>query len=332
MSIRAALLVSLVAFTGCQQKPFAEYTSAEGKFKTLFPGEPKVTSTSAAGIVVKMYSVEAWNKAFTIGWSDLSIPKWESEGQTKSRLFDARDDALTAVKGTSSGTTKTILLADRFPGIEFGGTTESKFIRARAYLVGHRMYRVLLIAGSSEMLTAADSEEFFNAFQVLEPESLLPPGLPSSALPEVPEHSHSIESTNGRFTAKYPEKPKKFARKIGTMEFTGYASESAKGTCSVLYSDLPIPGGEPSEKIRERLDAARETAIAETGGTFTGTKDIAIGSGLPGQEFTATVGAKQLRGRVYLVGARLFHVSILGSDEFLGSKEATAFLASFQLK
>ncbi len=332
MSIRAALVVSLVALMGCQQKPFAEYTSADGKFKTLFPGEPKVTSAAASGIVVKMYSVEAWNKAFMIGWSDLSLPTWEAEGKSKSRLFDARDGALAAVKGTSSGTTKTILLAERFPGIEFGGTAEGKVIRARAYLVGHRMYQVLMIASSGEMLTAPESEEFFNAFQVLEPESLLPPGLPSSALPEVPEHSHSIESTNGRFTAKYPEKPKKFAKKMGTVEFTGYASENAKGACSVSYSDLPIPGGEGSEKIRERLDAARETAIAEAGGTFTGSKDIAIGSGLPGQEFTATVGANQLRGRVYLVGARLFRVSILGSDEFLGSKEATAFLASFQLK
>lgn len=184
-----------------------------------------LTATSAVGVVVKMYSVESWNKAYMVGWADLPIPTWETEGRTKSRLFDARDGALAAVQGTSNGVTKTIQLIDRFPGIEFGGTSDGKHIRARAYIVGHRRYQVLIVATSTEHLNSTEAEEFFAAFQVLEPDSLLPPGSPAVAATETDERGHPIESTNGRFIAKYPEKPKKFTRKVGTDEFTGYASE-----------------------------------------------------------------------------------------------------------
>src|SRR6478672_9267386 len=101
MKIRAVWILSLAVLTGCQQKPFAEYSSLDGKFKAIFPGEPKVTATTAVGITVKMYAVESLIKTYMIGWSDMPIPEWESEGRTKSRLFDARDGALAAVNGKS---------------------------------------------------------------------------------------------------------------------------------------------------------------------------------------------------------------------------------------
>ncbi len=333
MKIRAALIVSLAALTGCQQKPFAEYSSADGKFRAIFPGEPKVTATTApGGIVLKMYTVESWNKAYMIGWADLPIPGWESESRTKSRLFDARDGALKAVNGTSNGTTKTILLAERFPGIEFGGSADGKHLRARGYIVGHRLYQLLIVARSEEHLTSQEAEDFFAAFQVLDADALLPPGSRTDdAAPAAPE-SHPIESTNGRFLARYPAKPKKFTKTIGGVEFTGYAAESASGSCAVAYADLSIPGGESQQKVRERLEAAQNAAIGEVRGTLSGTKEITIGSGRPGQEFTAAAGEKHLRGRVYLVGARLFQITVIGSDAFIGSKEANTFLGSFQLK
>lgn len=332
MKIRAAWILSLAVLTGCQQKPLTEYSSTEGKFKAIFPGEPKVTSTSAVGITVKMYSVESLIKSYMIGWSDMPIPEWESEGRTKSRLFDARDGALAAVKGKSNNTTKTILLADRFPGIEFGGSAEGKHLRARVYLVGHRMYQLLVVARSEDQLTSQESEDFFTAFQVIEPDSLLPSGSTYSvAGTPAFTNANPIKSTQGRFEANYPVKPKKFTRNIGGTEFTGYASESANGTCSVSYADLPIPGGEPAEKLQERLDAARQTAIADAKGTFTGTKEITLGDRRPGQEFAATIDDKHLRGRVYLIGNRLYQVTVQGDEAFAGSKEAAAFLSSFKL-
>jgi hypothetical protein len=333
MKIRAALIVVVAALTGCQQKPFAPYESVDGKFKGIFPGEPKVSTASAAGVTLKLYTAESWNKVYMMAWADMPIPDWESETRTKSRLFDARDGALAAIKGKSNGTTKTIALAERFPGIEFGGMAEGKHLRARAYLVGHRMYQLLVASRAEEHLTAQEAEDFFAAFEVIEPESLLPKGSASSDPLEPvsrPSH-HAIKSSSGRFLAKYPEKPKKTLRTIGGTAFTGYASESAKGTCCVEYADLPIPGGESAERIAQRLDAARNAVISQLKGTSSSSKDIALGAGKPGREFSADAEGKHIRGRVYLIGARLYQITVFGSEEYLGSPEATAFLDSFRL-
>ena len=208
-----ALVFALVATTGCQQKPFTEFNSPDGKFKAIFPGEPKITSTAGAGVTIKMYAVESWSKSYMLAWSDVPIPEWESEGKTKSRLFDARDGAIAAVKGKSSGTTKVIHLEDRFPGVEFGGTAEGKYLRARAYIVGRRMYQLLVIARSQEDLTSTEAEDFFAAFQVFDAESLFPPGKPVPTAPE-PE-MFPVESNVGRFQANYPLRPARFTRTVG---------------------------------------------------------------------------------------------------------------------
>ena len=323
-------LLAVAAFAGCQQKPMAPFKAPDGHFEVKLPGEPKAKATAAAGAALKMYSVEAWNKAYMVGWADLPIPKWEREEKTKSRLFDARDGALAAVSAKSHGTTKVIKLDNRFPGIEFGGSAEDKHLRAQIFLVGHRLYQVLLVCGNMEELTSPEAEEYFSSFKVFDVEGLLPPGS-SAALPPPPP-MHAIESTAGRFTASYPEKPKKFARKIGEHEFTGYESETKDGTCAVAYVDLPIPGGESDEKIRERIDAARTDVLASVQGNLTNEKDATVGSGRPGRDFTATANDKHLRGRVFLVGARLYRITVLGTEGFLNSEEATAFLDSFKLK
>ena len=326
---RTLAVLGLIALAGCQQKPFEAFKSPDGKFEAKFPGPPQVKATAAAGVSLKMYSVETWNRAFMIGYADLPIPKYESEGRTNSRLFDARDGALETVKAKSHGTTKVIQHQNRFPGIEFGGSAEGdKHLRAQIFLVGHRLYQVIVVGSSPELLTAPEAEEFFASFQVFDVEGLLPAGS-SAALP--PLRMFPIDSGGGRFQASYPEKSKKFTRTIGGVEFTGYESESKDGTCSVGYVDLPIPGGESDEKIRERIDAARDAALGDAKVPMASEKNATIGSGRPGREFTAAAEGKHLRGKVFLVGARLYQITAIGTEGFVNSREANAFLDSFQL-
>jgi hypothetical protein len=59
---------------------------------------------------------------------------------------------------------------------------------------------------------------------------------------------------------------------------------------------------------------------------------VTIGSGRPGREFNATANGKKVRGRVFLVGARLYQITVVGSEAFAASNDATAFLDSFKLK
>jgi hypothetical protein len=329
MSSRAILFVSLIALTGCQQKPLTPYKSADGKFEALFAGDPNVTATAAAGVTLKLYTTESFTRTLMVGWADLPIPKWESEGRTNSRLFDARDGALETVGAKSNGTTKAILLMDRFPGIEFGGVADGKHLRAKIYLVGHRLYQVLIVGSSPDLRTNQEAEDFFSAFKIYDVEGLLPPGS-AAELPAKP--SFPIESSGGRFQVSYPVKSKKFTRSIGGHELTGYLSESNDSVCMVGYVDLPIPGGEPEAKVRERLDAARAAALADANATLISEKDVTIGSGRPGREFTGSGDGKHLRGRVYLVGARLYQVTVHGAEAFVGSPDATEFLNSFELQ
>lgn len=347
MKTRAVLLFSALALsvsTGCHQKPSTEFVSPDGKFKVKFPGEPEVKVESAAGIVLKMYLVESWGRSYMVGWADVPLPSWESESRTKSRLFDGRDGALKAVNGKSNGTSKTIQLLDRFPGLEFGGTAEGKHLRARIYLVGTRMYQLLVADGTESFPTSAAADEFFNSFEVIDPppaktpagrDSNSPAGTagPEPAPPQPPPHDPGlIESVNGKFQARFPARPNKVTRTVGGVEFTGYAAEAADGSCTVLYAELPEPVGPGPKLARERVEDARDAAVKEAGGTLTGNKVTLLTGARRGEEFTATAEGKQLRGRVYLTpGQRLYQVTVRGTPEYVGSKAAETFLKSFEL-
>lgn len=346
MKTPAALLFSALALAlpaGCHQKPSTEFVSPDGKFKVKFPGEPTVKVESAAGIVLKMYSVESWGRLYMVGWADVPLPPWESETRTKSRLFDGRDGALKAVNGKSNGTTKTIQLLDRFPGIEFGGTAEGKHLRARIYLVGTRMYQLLVGDNTESFPTSAAANEFFDSFELTDPPPANAPavgGAPQSpqpasvpAVPQPPPHDPGlIESVNGKFQARFPARPNKITRMVGGVEFTGYAAETADGSCTVLYAELPEPVGPGPKQARERIEAARDAAVKDAGGTRTSSKVALLSGARRGEEFTATVEGKQLRGRVYLTtGQRLYQVTVYGTPEYVGSKAADNFFKSFQL-
>jgi hypothetical protein len=336
MKIRAPLVVPAIVVAlaaGCQQPPMADYSSEDGKFKVRFPGQPKVTATGAAGMSIKMYMVEFWNKAYMVGWADVPIPEWESEGRTKSRLFDARDGALAAVKGKSNGTTHTILLMDKYPGVEFGGSADGKFIRARAYIVGRRLYQLLALGRDEQHLASAEVEEFFTSFELIDPAPPVPsadPAPPKKSTP-APTKSVVINSTGGKFKAKYPVSPKKGTRPVGDATFTTYAAEADGGACEVGYGDVPASAGD-GVKLSARLDAARDAAVKSFGGEMAESKAVSLNWERPGREFTAALAdGRHVRGRVYLSGSRVYQVAVSGAKEYTASKPATEFLDSFQI-
>lgn len=341
MNARAALVVfALVPAAGCKPAPMTDFTSAEGRFKVKFPGTPKQTSQVVSGVTVTMYSVESWGAEFMVGVADAPIPPWESASRSRSRLFDARDGALKAIDGKSSGS-HTITLHDRYPGVEFGGTGKGKHFRARVYLVGHRVYQVIAAGGSEDFPKSALADEFFNSFELpgeaaapakpqaatVPPAKPAPPA-PPAAEPSAPAKGVIINSAGGKFKARYPVDPRKVARTVGGTAFTGYAAETAGGAFEVGYAD---PGGAADESVMDRLEAVLEETVRAANGTVTASKEAALPGGHPGLEFTAAVGDGQLRGRVYWVAGRLYRVTVRGGGEYVGSKEAVAFLESFQV-
>jgi hypothetical protein len=328
--IRAALVVGALAAAaaGCQQKPMTEYVSTECKFRGKFPGAPTVSTKSANGLSLKMFMVENWSGGYMIGVADMPIPPGEPAAKIQARLDDGQTGALKAVNGTLKES-KPITLDGGHPGREFTGTAEGKHLRARFYLAGTRAYQLLVVGRSQSFTTSAEANDFFGAFQVLDAPGaglggpMASPGPASEAV--------VINSRNGRFRAKFPGDPTKGQQTVAGAKLTTYSAERPEGTCTVGYADLDIPADETEEKLAARLDAARDGAVQAIHGARTGGKKVTLNGDHPGWEFTATGDGQHLRGRVYLVDTRVYHVTVVGTEAFVTSRHADALFDTFQL-
>jgi hypothetical protein len=158
------VLAGALLLSGCGSKEFKEFKSADGGFKVLMPGTPKEKTQATPGGELKMYLVEERNGAYMAGFANTPIPPNESEAQTQNRLDGARDGAVRNINGTLVKDTK-IKLAGKEPGreIEANLPQNKGIIRARFYIVGSRMYQVMVV-GTKSFAGSADATKFLDSF------------------------------------------------------------------------------------------------------------------------------------------------------------------------
>ena len=99
----------------------------------------------------------------------------------------------------------------------------------------------------------------------------------------------------------------------------------------VSYTDFP-PGTIKPEDHPRMFDGVRDEL--KKGGKLVSEKDLTVGpEKLPGREILIEKEKpKQLvRFRVIIRDHRFFQVAVVGGDEFVKGKEATAFLDSFEV-
>jgi hypothetical protein len=145
-----------------------EYTSSEYKFKASFPGAPTIKEQTAVGIRLKIFATEARNGAYMIGVADMPIPANESDAQIQTRLDGARDGAIQNVGGVLA-TSDRITLDGKYPGREFTANVTKPangVIRARVYLVGTRMYQVMVV-GTNSYAHSTEANTFMSSFKLL---------------------------------------------------------------------------------------------------------------------------------------------------------------------
>jgi hypothetical protein len=141
-------------------------------------------------------------------------------------------------------------------------------------------------------------------------------------------------STEYKFKAKFPGKPTEQEQTAVGIKFKMFMTEARNGAYAIGVADMPIPANEPTELVEKRLDGARDGAIKNSNGTLKSSNPIKLAGKYPGREFTASITQPTqglLRGRIYLVGTRLYQVLVMGKDSYTNSAEASAFLESFQL-
>jgi hypothetical protein len=331
--------------------PLTEFTSPDGAWKAKFPGAPAEQSKQAFGVTFSMWAKEPFGGkgAYMVGTAELPIPAGESPGMTQKRLDDGVAGSVNAVNGSLLSSAP-VMLHNRYPGQELTATVKEPragTYRGRIYLVGKRMY-IVAVMGVDEFARSAKADEFLDSFALV---GNLPPARggsthPAERLafaqgknrPPEPEPApapagHAIHSTNGKFKARFPEAPKKGSATAGEVTFTTYSATAKGARYEAGYADRPELDGADGKARQEAVDAARDAAAAELGADAkVGKCELVILAGRHrGWEFDAAAGDRSLRGRVYLVGARLYRVAVRGSADAVRDPAADAFLDSFQV-
>jgi hypothetical protein len=364
----AALAPAALLAGGCGKikdlvdPPMAEFTAPDGKWKAHFPGKPSETTKSAMNIQFTMFVKEPWgNKGgFMVGFADLPIPAREADHLIQKRMNDGVTGAVGGVGGTLKES-KNILLYGKYPGREFSASVTSPKVgqfRCRMYLVGTRMYQVTVM-GVDEFATAPRAQEFLDSFALVgetvpahAPDGISNPAErlavnqnkanrkkaapapdPDEPVAPPPPAGHPIHSTKGGYKARFPAEPKATTVTVGDVAYASQSATANGATFATGYADRAELEGEAQKKRQAALDDARDATVADLGdGAKLGKCELVVLAGRNrGWEFTGAAGDRHVRGRVYLVGNRIYRVTVRGSAEAVREDAVAAFLDSFQL-
>ncbi len=140
-------------------------------------------------------------------------------------------------------------------------------------------------------------------------------------------------SKEGKFTVNFPTPPTVESRTAAglTLNLFNADFEKGKGGFLVTYSDLPadllkapLPDQVLASSEKGLVDSFKAKIIKSASVPF-GPKKY------PAREITAERDQWNMRGTIILVGNRMYQVCVYGPKEFIASKEADAFLASFAI-
>ncbi len=141
---------------------------------------------------------------------------------------------------------------------------------------------------------------------------------------------------DGRFSVAFPDKPTEKTNKIATAggEVAVYifTVDQKDKALIVTYSDYPA--GSVDADAEKVLTGVIDGNAKSLKGKVTANEKLTVGKkNHPGREVRIEFGEKKqvYRARVYLVGARLYQVVALGSEEFAKSKAVDDYLKSFAL-
>jgi hypothetical protein len=145
--------------------------------------------------------------------------------------------------------------------------------------------------------------------------------------------------TQGKYKVKFPGAPKVTSQTANTAvgELTVVVAVYAGSDGNVFlvsYTDFPESATKPANHAT-LLDGIRDGVKGDKGRFVGGEKKLTFGPDkLPLREFVVDKDKpkQRIRCRVILRENRLYQLAVIGTTDFTGGKEATAFLDSFELK
>jgi hypothetical protein len=158
------------------------------------------------------------------------------------------------------------------------------------------------------------------------------PGRPARAEPADVSTWKLFSSPEGGFRVSIPGAPagrkETVPTPLGERDEFRSALEADGGSYVAAYLDFPAEGMAGRDPFT-LLDEATRGLAAAAGGKPADLRQVAR-NGQPGREVRfERAGGGTTVARLYLVGRRLYRAEVTGSDAFVGSPEAEAFLQSF---
>lgn len=161
----AVALMAVFLLTGSQQSGWKVFSSFEGAFSILMPGtfteEINVINTVAGFIDLHRFSVEQENDVYGVSYSD--YPETVVQASTPDVILEGACHGMVAGIGGKLLTESTMSL-NGYPGreliIEVAGG--KGIVQARIFLVGHRLYQVMVVT------SLEDVKKFLDSFVVFE--------------------------------------------------------------------------------------------------------------------------------------------------------------------
>ncbi len=144
-------------------------------------------------------------------------------------------------------------------------------------------------------------------------------------------------SEEGKYSVRLPGPPKVTEQTaktaIGELKVTVAVFANADGNVfMVSFTDFPESATKPAN-YATLLAGIRNGVKGDTGKLVGDEKSLSFGPNkLPLREFVVDKGKQRIKCRVILRDNRVYQLAVIGTPDFAGGKDATAFLESFELK
>ena len=167
-----ALLAGAALSCGCTPSTWREVDSPDGGFRILMQGDPRVANnvldTPLGKINASWYSIEANDSAFGVGYAD--YPEAVTRGTPRELFTVVRESWVKRISGTLQGDGTDIKLDNQYPGMEFIAlgklNNRDAYVRGRFYLVGNRLYQVVVF-GTKSAMPISDINQFLGSFKLV---------------------------------------------------------------------------------------------------------------------------------------------------------------------
>lgn len=173
-ALRWLVVLALCALaTSCGKSEWKPLQASDAGFRVLLRGDPHYTKqefeTPAGAMSAHLYSSDRPLSYYAVGYSD--YPLGLVLGENPEKVFaGVRDTWLRRLGGRKVAADRPLLLAGRYPGLEFSAEGNAKgedaFVQARLYLVDQRLYQ-LIAMGLKNRVPQGEINRFLNSFELV---------------------------------------------------------------------------------------------------------------------------------------------------------------------